>query len=88
MSLIALSIISNLQEFTDTLQSTSPNKRLDSVIKTAIKVSKVGEAPTSAAANGLWSCQLNAGISTAVPVGIYARGGEILVSFLYGRCNL
>ena len=33
------------------------------------------EALTSAAANGLWSCRLNAGIGTAVPVGIYARGG-------------
>ena len=33
------------------------------------------EALTSAAPNGLWSCRLNAGFSTAVPVGIYARGG-------------
>ena len=33
------------------------------------------EALTSAAANGLWSCQLNGGFGTAVPVGIYARGG-------------
>ena len=33
------------------------------------------EALTSAAANGLWSCRLNAGFSTTVPVGIYARGG-------------
>ena len=33
------------------------------------------EANTSAAANGLWTCRLNGGISTAVPVGIYARGG-------------
>ena len=33
------------------------------------------EALTSAGANGLWSCRLNGGISTAVPVGIYARGG-------------
>ena len=33
------------------------------------------EALTSAAANGLWSCRLNGGFSTAVPVGIYARGG-------------
>ena len=33
------------------------------------------EALTSSAANGLWSCQLNAGFSTAVPVGIYTRGG-------------
>ena len=32
------------------------------------------EALTSAAANGLWSCRLSASISTAVPVGIYARG--------------
>ena len=32
------------------------------------------EALTSAAANGLWSCQLNGRPSTAVPVGIYARG--------------
>ena len=33
------------------------------------------EANTSAEANGLWTCRLNAGIGTAVPVGIYARGG-------------
>ena len=33
------------------------------------------EALTSAVANGLWTCRLNAGIGTAVPVGIYARGG-------------
>ena len=33
------------------------------------------EANTSAAANGLWTCRLSASISTAVPVGIYARGG-------------
>ena len=32
-------------------------------------------ANTSAAANGLWSCRLSSSISTAVPVGIYARGG-------------
>ena len=33
------------------------------------------EALTSTTANGLWTCRLNAGFSTAVPVGIYARGG-------------
>ena len=33
------------------------------------------EALTSAAANGLWSCRLNGGFGTAIPVGIYARGG-------------
>ena len=33
------------------------------------------EALTSAAANGLWTCRLNGAGSTAVPVGIYARGG-------------
>ena len=33
------------------------------------------EALTSAAANGLWTCKLNGGFGTAVPVGIYARGG-------------
>ena len=33
------------------------------------------EALTSSAANGLWTCRLNGGIGTAVPVGIYARGG-------------
>ena len=33
------------------------------------------EANTSAEANGLWTCRLNTGIGTAVPVGIYARGG-------------
>ena len=32
------------------------------------------EALTSVEANGLWSCRLNGGITTAVPVGIYARG--------------
>ena len=35
------------------------------------------EALTSAEANGLWTCRLNGGFNTAVPVGIYARvGGE------------
>ena len=33
------------------------------------------EALTSAVANGLWTCRLSHSISTAVPVGIYARGG-------------
>ena len=33
------------------------------------------EENTSAEANGLWTCRLNAGFSAAVPVGIYARGG-------------
>ena len=33
------------------------------------------EALTDAAANGLWTCRLNGAGSTAVPVGIYARGG-------------
>ena len=33
------------------------------------------EALTSAAANGLWTCRLNSNRITAVPVGIYARGG-------------
>ena len=33
------------------------------------------EALTSAEANGLWTCRLNGAGSTAVPVGIYARGG-------------
>ena len=33
------------------------------------------EALTSAVANGLWTCRLSSSISTAVPVGIYARGG-------------
>ena len=32
------------------------------------------EALTGAEANGLWRCRLNGGLSTAVPVGIYARG--------------
>ena len=39
------------------------------------------EALTSAAANGLWTCRLNAGIGTAVPVGIYARGGGEILGF-------
>ena len=33
------------------------------------------EALIIAEANGLWSCRLNGSIITAVPVGIYARGG-------------
>ena len=33
------------------------------------------KALTSAVANGLWSCRLNGLGITAVPVGIYARGG-------------
>ena len=33
------------------------------------------EVLTSAATNGLWTCRLNAALSTAVSVGIYARGG-------------
>ena len=33
------------------------------------------EALTSAEGNGLWTCRLNGGFGTAVPVGIYARGG-------------
>ena len=33
------------------------------------------ETLTSAAANGLWTCQLNVNRTIAVPVGIYARGG-------------
>ena len=33
------------------------------------------ETLTSASANGLWTCRLNGGIGTVVPVGIYARGG-------------
>ena len=40
------------------------------------------EALTSAEANGLWTCRLNGGFSTAVPLGIYARGGG--EKFLYG----
>ena len=40
------------------------------------------EANTSAVANGLWTCRLNNNRLTAVPVGIYARGGgkEFLVA--------
>ena len=40
-----------------------------------LTTNRPNEALTSAAANGLWTCQLNGGFSTAVPVGIYARGG-------------
>ena len=41
------------------------------------------EALTSAAANGLWTCRLNGGIGTAVPVGIYARGeGSLNLSLI------
>ena len=41
------------------------------------------EALTSAAANGLWSCRLSSSISTAVPVGIYARGEGSLHNYVY-----
>ena len=40
-----------------------------------LTTNRPNEALTSADANGLWTCRLNAGFSTAVPVGIYARGG-------------
>ena len=40
-----------------------------------LTTNRPGEALTSAAANGLWTCRLNGNIITAVPVGIYARGG-------------
>ena len=40
-----------------------------------LTTNKPDEALTSAAANGLWTCRLNGGLGTAVPVGIYARGG-------------
>ena len=40
------------------------------------------EALTIAAANGLWNCRLNGGFSTAVPVGIYARGGGEICCFV------
>ena len=33
------------------------------------------EVNTRALANGLWTCRLNGGVSGAVPVEIYARGG-------------
>ena len=33
------------------------------------------EVNTRALANGLWICRLNGGVSGAVPVEIYARGG-------------
>ena len=39
------------------------------------------EALTSAAANGLWTCRLNGGIGTVVPVGIYARGEKDDLSY-------
>ena len=39
-----------------------------------LKTNRPDEANTSAEANGLWSCRLNGGFGTAVPVGIYARG--------------
>ena len=41
------------------------------------------EALTSAEANGMWICALNAGISIAVPVGIYARGGGENITYLF-----
>ena len=41
------------------------------------------EANTSAVANGLWSCRLNGGFDTAVPVGIYARGGGEYTNMYY-----
>ena len=40
-----------------------------------LTTNRPNEALTSAAANGLWTCRLNGGFGTAVPVGIYARGG-------------
>ena len=40
-----------------------------------LTTNRPGEALTSIAANGLWTCRLHASIGTAVPVGIYARGG-------------
>ena len=40
-----------------------------------LTTNRPNETNTSAAANGLWTCRLNGGFSTAVPVGIYARGG-------------
>ena len=40
-----------------------------------LTTNRTDEALTSAAANGLWTCRLNANRITAVPVGIYARGG-------------
>ena len=39
----------------------------------------IGEAQSSEAKyNGLWTCRLNGGLSTAFPVGIYARGEIVL----------
>ena len=40
-----------------------------------LTTNRPNKALTSAAANGLWTCRLNGGFSTAFPVGIYARGG-------------
>ena len=40
-----------------------------------LSTNRPNEALTSAAANGLWTCRLNGVFGTAVPVGIYARGG-------------
>ena len=39
-----------------------------------LTTNKPDKALTSPGANGLWTCQLTS-VSTAVPVGIYARGG-------------
>ena len=53
-----------------------------------LTTNRPNEANTSAAANGLWTCRLNGGISTAVPVGIYARGGgEKFLSGCGTACN-
>ena len=40
-----------------------------------LTTNRPGEALTSAAANGLWTCRLNGNFFTAITVGIYARGG-------------
>ena len=62
------------------LSSTNHFRQRRTSSSTAPSVSRLttnrpDEALTSAAANGLWTCRLNGGFSTAVPVGIYARGG-------------
>ena len=65
---------------TTTTKNHFRQRRTSSWFSTTPSVSRLttnrpDEALTSAADNGLWTCRLNSSISTAVPVGIYARGG-------------
>ena len=76
--------------FVSTLSTTNHFRQMRTSSSATPSVSRLttnrpDEALTSAAANGLWTCRLNGGFSTAVPVGIYARGGG--ENFFLCRCN-